>query len=229
MSVKIMLFGFAALGVSGAALTSGGGFGGGHDAERAVARPPAEVYAAISSMSPEGVQHRDPESGPPMSFEVTKEPGKAVHWVLKIEGKVAGSVDLAVAPDKEGSASRLSADIDFDRTALRKVMPGGEEVLAMPDAVFNVAALGLLGELAQKIEAGIPLDSFSPDDLAAWEGPRQSGDGEATGQTLQGADVSPKPIRPDISIEPRPIQPTASTDPMLDPNESASNYLKGGQ
>lgn len=212
MSVKTMIFGLAAAGVGGAALTSGGL--GGHDAERLVARPPAEVYSAISSMTPEGARERSAEPGAPaMSFEVRKEGGKAVHWVLKIEGREAGSVDLAVAPDGDGASSRLTADIDFDRAALRKLMPEGNEFLAMPDAVFNLAVQGMLEEMAAKIEAGTPLESFGPEDLAAWEAPGSGGGGGPDG----GAEMQSA------------TGPLGSTEPMVDPNEAARNYLKGGQ
>jgi hypothetical protein len=211
MSVKTMIFGFAAAGVGGAALTSGG-LGGGPDAEHMVARPPAEVYAAISSMSPEGLQQGGRENGgPPMTFEVRKEPGRAVHYVLKIDGKVAGSIDFDIAPEQGGAASRLSADIDLDRAALRKVMPGGDEVLRMPDAVFNLAAQGVLGEMAKKIEAGTPLEGFGPEDLAAWQAHPSGGAGQGMSGELPVAG------------------PLGSTEPMVDPNAAARNYLKGGQ
>ncbi|HEX8263308.1 MAG TPA: hypothetical protein VF547_10590, partial [Allosphingosinicella sp.] len=171
MTIKTMLFGFAALGVGGAALT-GGGLGGGHDAERTIARPPAEVYAAIASMATEGVVEREAEPGaPPVTFEVRKEPGKAVHYLLRIDGKVAGSVDLAVAPDKDGAASRLSADIELDQAALRKLAGDGpEEFPTVPDALLDIAAGQMLGEMAARIEAGTPLEPFGPDDMAAWQG-----------------------------------------------------------
>lgn len=208
MTIKTMLFGFAALGVGGAALT-GGAIGGGHDAERMVARPPAEVYAAIASMSEEGVMERGAEEGSPaMRFEVKKEPGKAVHYIFAIDGKTVGTVDLGVAPDKDGTASRLTADFELDQSALRKLDPGGPQDLPnLPKGLITIALSEQLGEMAAKIEAGTPLERIGPDRLDAWNG-RGSGGGE-TQETASG--------------------PLGSTEPMVDPNEAARNYLNGGK
>ena len=211
MTIKAMLFGFAALGVGGAALT-GGAIGGGHDAERAVARPPAEVYAAISSMTPEGVLEGGGEEGAPaMRFEVRKEPGKAVHYLMTVDGKIVGSVDLGVEPDKDGAASLLTADFELDQAALKKLDPGGPDDLPnMPRGLIAIAVSQQLGEMADKIEAGIPLESFDPDDLELWR-PR----GSAGGERQASADTATGPL--------------GSTEPMVDPNEAARNYLNGGQ
>jgi hypothetical protein len=208
MTIKTMLFGFAALGVSGAALT-GGAMGGGHDAERTVARPPAEVYAAIASMSQEGVLERGAEEGSPaMRFEVKKEPGKAVHYILAIDGKTVGTVDLAVASEKDGAASLLTADFELDQAALKKLNKDGpDELPNMPRGLLTLALSQQLGEMAAKIEAGAPLETFGPDDLGVWRS-RGSGGGE-TQETASG--------------------PLGSTEPMVDPNEAARNYLNGGK
>lgn len=165
MSVKMMLYAFAAAGVGGAALTSGG-IGGGL-VEHKIARPPIEVYSAISAMAPEGVQVRPAELGPPMTFEVRKERGKAIHYVLKLGRKVAGSVDLNVAPDKDGSASRLSGDVELDRTVLAALGPSPLD--SMPDPLLDLALAGLLGEMADRIAAGTPLEPFGPEDLSIWQ------------------------------------------------------------
>lgn len=208
MTIKTMLFGFAALGVGGAALT-GGAIGGGHDAERMVARPPAEVYAAISSMTPEGVLERGAEEGSPaMRFEVRKEPGKAVHYLLAIDGRTVGSVDLGVAPDKDGAASLLTADFELDQAALKKLNTDGpDELPNMPRGLLVMALSQQLGEMAAKIEAGTPLETFGADDLGVWRS-RGSAGGE-TPVTASG--------------------PLGSTEPMVDPNEAARNYLNGGK
>lgn len=218
MTIKTMLFGFAALGVGGAALT-GGGIGGGPDAEQRVARPPAEVYAAISSITPEGVQERGGVEGEPaVRFEVRKEPGKAVHYLLTIDGKVAGSVDLAVAPEGDGAASRLSAEIELDQAALKKMIAedGPNDFFTMPDALINAAAGQALAEMAAKIEAGTPLDQWGPDELAGWNSHGGHGHSEGEGMSI-------------LSASEAATRPTASTEPMLDPNAEAEKYLKGGQ
>lgn len=165
MSVKMMLFGIAAAGVGGAALTSGG-MGGGL-IEHKIAKPPIEVYSAISAMAREGVQVRPAELGPPMTLEVRMERGKAIHYVLKLDGKVAGSIDLNVAPDKDGTASRLSGDVEIDRKVLATLGPSPLD--SMPDSLLDLGLAGMLGEMAVQIEAGTPLEPLRPEDLEIWQ------------------------------------------------------------
>lgn len=216
MTIKTMLFGLAAAGVGGAALT-GGSIGGGPDAEQRVARSPAAVYAAISSITEEGVRERAAEAGAPaMVFAVTKEPGKAVHYLLTIDGKVAGSVDLAVAPEEGGAASRLSAEIELDQAALKTLIDsaGPNDFFAMPDALINAAAGQALAEMARKIEADLPLEPWGPEDLAGWNS-HGGHSHEEGGEMHAGAEAAPGPL--------------GSTEPMVDPNAEAEKYLKGGQ
>lgn len=165
MSVKMMIYAFAAAGVGGAALTSGGTAG--PDFEHRIAKPPIEVYSAISAMAQEGVQVRAAELGPPMTFEVRKERGRAVRYLLRLDGKVAGSIALKVAPDKDGAASRLSGDLDLDRKVLAALGPSPLD--SMPDALLELALSQQLGEMAAQIEAGTPLEPFSPEELEIWQ------------------------------------------------------------
>ncbi len=165
MSVKMMIYAFAAAGVGGAALTSGGMSG--PAAEHKIARPPIEVYSAISAVAQEGVQVRPAELGPPMTFEVRKERGKAIHYLLRLDGKVAGSIDLEVEPDEGGAASRLSGDVELDRKVLGTLGPSFLD--SMPDALLDAALSGALGEMAAQIEAGTPLERFDPEDLEIWQ------------------------------------------------------------
>ena len=171
MSVKMMIYAFAAAGVGGAALTSGGT--GGALTEHKIARPPIEVYSALSAMAQEGVQVRPAELGPPMTFEVRKERGKAIRYVLRLDGKVAGSIDLTVAPDKDGAASRLSGDVELDRKVLAALGPSPLD--SMPDPLLDLALAGQLGEMAAMIEAGTPLEPVRPDDLKIWSQNEVSG------------------------------------------------------
>lgn len=172
MSVKMMLFAIAAAGVGGAALTSGGTGGG--LTEQKIAKPPIEVYSALSAMAQEGVQTRPADSGPLMTFEVRKERGKAIHYVLKVDGKVAGSIDLMVAPDRDGAATRLSGDVELDRKVLATLGPSPLD--NMPDSLLDLGLAGRLGELATQIEAGTPLEQVSPEDLAIWNENRAAGE-----------------------------------------------------
>lgn len=171
MSVKMMIYAFAAAGVGGAALTSGGAGGG--LTEHRIARPPIEVYSALSAMAQEGVQVRPAELGPPMTFEVRKERGKAIHYVLRLDGKVAGSIALNVTPDKDGAASRLSGDVELDRKMLAALGPSPLD--SMPDPLLDLALAGQLGEMAAMIEAGTPLQPIVPDDLKIWSQNEVSG------------------------------------------------------
>lgn len=164
MSAKMMLFAVAAAGVGGAALTSGGAGG---LVEHKIARPPIEVYSALSAMAQEGVQVRPAELGPPMTFEVRKERGKAIRYVLKLDGKVAGSVDLNVLPDEGGAASRLSGDVELDRKVLATLGPSHLD--SMPDPLLDLALAGMLAEMVPQIEAGTPLGPLRLEDLEIWQ------------------------------------------------------------
>ena len=216
MWVKTMMFGFAAAGVGGAALTSGS-FGGGHDAERVIAKPPAEVYAAIASMAEEGV--RETEAGSdtaPLTLEVSKKYGKEVHYRLTVEGKQVASFDLFVAAEKGGEASRVSADIDLDQAALRTLAgPDGEHLPVVPDSLLNIGLSKMLGEMAAAIEEGRSLPAMGPMDMAGWNRSLPSvAERKAAAKAQQEA-----------AYAPTPIEVTGSTEPMVDPNAAAHNYL----
>lgn len=215
---KTMVFGLAAAGIGGIAMTAGYG---GHDAQQMVAKPPAEVYAAISAMAEEGVRESDPTSDlPMMTLTVTKEQGSAVHYVLTLEGKQLASLDLEVAPAKGGAASQLSADLELDQRALARLgTPEGDGFIPLPDPIVNIGVAKMLGEMAAEIEAGNPLPAFGPAQLAGWDHKLPSpAERQAMSEEMQAAAAAPTPP-----------QVTGSTAPMVDPNEEARKYLKGGQ
>ncbi|HEX9963640.1 MAG TPA: hypothetical protein VGB04_01500 [Allosphingosinicella sp.] len=220
MSIKFMLFGVAAAGVGGAALT-GGGLGG-HDAERLVAKPPAEVYAAISAMAPEGIRQAPLSSDlPAMKLEVRKEQGEAVHYILTMDGKQIGRLDLAVAGQKDGKSSTLAADIDVDQRALAKLMDPetGDQFVPAPDMMINLTMNEVLGELAADIEAGRALPTMGPLSMSAWSN-RLPTLGEAKAVREEMQEAASRPTAP---------VPTASAKPMVDPNEAAKAYMRGGR
>lgn len=216
MTLKTLMFGFAAVGVGGAALT-GGGFGGGHDAERVIARPPDQVYAAIASMAEEGV--RETEAGSdsaPLTLEVRKKYGKAVHYVLRLEDKEVASFDLLVSAEQGGEATRVGADIELDQAALRKLAGAdGEHFPVVPDSLLNIGLSKMLGEMASDIEAGRPLPALGPAEMAGWNMSLPSvAERKAIAEAQQ-----------DAAVAPTPIVPTGSVEPMVDPNAAAHNYL----
>ena len=223
MSIKMMLFGFAAAGIGGMALTGGGFGGGGHDAERLVARPPAEVYAALSAMAPEGVREgADETEGPAMTLEVRKDEGKAVHYALSVDGRTIGSLDFTVIPDKGGSATRLAADVEVDQPALARQFGDPDakgDYVPAPEAMVNLAVAGMLAEIAADIEAGRPLPTFEADDLASGDARIPSaGERREMREEMQEAAAAPTPP-----------QSLGSTAPSVDPNAEARKYLNGGK
>ena len=219
MSIKFMLFGIAAAGVGGAAIT-GGGFGGGHDAERLVAKPPAEVYAAISAMAPEGIRETPPDGEMPrMKIEVRKDQGKSVAYIVSIEGKQVGRLDLAVAGEKDGKSTRLGADIDVDQRAIARLgdPTTADQYVPAPEMMVNMALSQVLGELAADIEAGRALPVIGPLSMSAWSNRLPSlNEQKAVREEMQEA--ASRPTEP---------VPTASAKPMVDPNASAKAYLNG--
>lgn len=169
-------------------------------------------------MAEEGV--RESEAGsdlPPMVLEVRKQAGAAVHYSLSVEGETIASFDLEVAAEKDGAATRLSADLDLDRSALARLAgPDGESFPAVPDSLINIGLSKMLGEMAADIEAGRPLPAMGPAQLAGWNAPGAA-ERRATGEQSQAAAAAP-------TIP----QPTASAAPMVDPDAEARKYLNGG-
>ncbi|HYI41626.1 MAG TPA: hypothetical protein VE053_15060 [Allosphingosinicella sp.] len=221
MSLKVMVFGFAAAGVGGLAMT--GDFAGGHDAERLVAKSPAAVYAALSAMAPEVTRVIPAENdGPPMTLEVRKDAGKAVHFALSVEGRTIGSVDLSVTPDQGGAASRLAADVELDQAALAKRFGDPDatgEWVPAPEALVNLTVGQMLGELARDIEAGKSLKMFDSGDLAGLRS-RMGNSGPGGEMREEMRDTAPAPMK---------AQPFGSTKPMVDPNAEARKNINGGR
>jgi len=216
MSFKMMVLGVAAAGVAGVATR--GGFGGGHDAERAIARPPAEVYAAISSISDAGVRETPPFSdGPQMKIEVHKDDGTAMHFRLSSDGKTVGSLDLTVIPDQGGKASRLAADFEVDQPAIARMLGDKESqnYVPAPPILVNLAVNRMLGEIARNVEAGKPLGHFEIADVRSWK------------EQMADADRASE-MREEMQHE--AAAPTApdGTKPAVDPNAEARKYLHGG-
>jgi hypothetical protein len=218
MAIKVMMLGLV-VGAGGFAMT--GAFGGGHDAERAIARPPAEVYAAISSIAAAGVKESPPEKdGPRVKIEVSKDAGTAMHFRLSSDGKTVGSLDLTVIPDQGGKASRLAADVDVDQRAMAKVLldADAEDYVPAPPAVVKLAVNKMLGELARDIEAGKALPTFDMSDVKSWNAQMVDA-GRAGGMREEMQRQAAAPTAP---------VPLGTTAPAIDPNAEARKYLNGG-
>lgn len=193
-----------------------------HDAEQVVHKDPATVYAAVDSAFSEitdmGNSGLAAENGQETSIE--RVPNKSLDLKVIIEGKQAIYMHFGFEPQKGGTETRMTGDWDIDQQVLRDAIrkQGGSEA-AMPDIpsfALNLAMKKLLGEMARKIEAGLPLNGGSSAlELATAPDASQTSDL----QRQYEADLQQR----------QATAPSSSNAPMVDPDAAARENMRAQQ
>ena len=207
--MRLFLIGSAVFGVAGVAAFSGSGT----DAQQLVQRPPEAVYAsfsqALGSLETGGPAQL-PDSATTMEIKVAKDYPNSIDVTVLLNQQQAGEAHFTFAGKDDGAATLVTGDVEMDRKVVRAAFagqPGGEFAKA-PDLALKLGMKQMLSEAAKKIEAGEPIgdSDFNLREIIARE------------QRMSGAERRE---------EERQRQEQAAA-PMLDPNEAARDYLKGG-
>jgi hypothetical protein len=216
-----VLFGLAAMGAGGAALTHG--YLGGSDYERDIAKSPTAVYSAFSQVADAGeVNTQGDKPGDTITSRVRKVEGRQLVFEALMNGKSIIRMEFDFASKNGGSATHMTADLDLDKSAFAQLDPAlGETMGRIPDAIINLAFAHWMEHNVKEIEAGRPLLPF---DVAS--APFES----------QLADSNPRAAVQERQWEAERAQraaaaPSATAEPMVDPNRSAEQYLhhRGGE
>ena len=201
----------------GCALALGSLLGGcsRHDAEQIVRKDPATVYAALdtafSDIASQGNLGLAGERGQETTVE--RDPGKSLTLKVKIEGKQALQMRFGVAPEKDGTETRLTGDLDVDQAVLRESARkhgGGDSAMpAVPGFALNFAMQKIVTEIGEMIERGESL-SGSRSALAMTNRPRSNEWERRYEAEMRQRDAT---------------RPTGSTAPMVDPDAAAREYM----
>jgi hypothetical protein len=153
--VRVFLIGPALLGLvhlTGSILAN--------DVTQIVRKRPAAVYADLSSaiaVSPlSGTMQLEGGKPVPYRVHVDRTPGERLILHMMLDGREAGQVDVAFAPENGGEATLMTARVDSVGKVIREELAGTDKAKLgyAPDWVFNFAIRGTLKELAAQIEQG---------------------------------------------------------------------------
>ena len=204
----------------GAGLWALGGIGG-TDAEVTVHKSPQAVYAAVSDAfdQVEMSEVIPADDGGSVSLQVTveREPGESLTSAVLVDGEEAARVEFTVSPADGGAATRLTGDIEVDQAVLHRHLADGpnQDVTRIPEFAFDMAMKAALRDMAEKIEAGMPI--ASPGQSLA-ELRMQHRQGTPSNVNEQMAQAGRR-----YAEQEKMRQATA---PTLDPNAAAREYLK---
>ena len=205
--MKAMLFGMAALGIGGAFMT---GSMGGHDAERTVAQPIEVVYGAVSDMAPEGVQAGNGGDPDAYSVKVEKDPGNSITYRILDDEKMVAEVKFGFESAGEGS-TRITADLEIDKPAFAQIDDdSAPRIAAMPDGLLNMGLRRAVREMGEMIENGMPLPTLM--------------EREASLRNEAEMSVGARSYRARAQQR-AAAAPMSSAKPMVDPNDSARDYM----
>lgn len=212
--MKSVFFGMSTLGIGGAALT---GAMSGHDVSRTIAKPPAEVYAALSAVAVEGDQSEATGNGQgTYTLRVKKDPGNSIHYEMLVDGKSLGEVEFEVEAEAEGAGTTLNADIEIDKGAIAAKLGGVDptfrKLAAVPDVVITLGLSKVVDQMKTSIENGVPLSSLTTYKTAAWYGASGASRAESSyaAQGRQSARAAPM----------------MTARPMVDPDASARKFMR---
>lgn len=204
----------------GAGLWALGG-GAGADAEVTVHKPPQAVYAAVSDAfdQMEISEVIPADDGSTVAFQVTveREPGESLSSAVLVDGEEAARVEFTVSAEDGGAATRLTGDLEVDQAVLQKHLADGpnQDVTKIPEFAFDMAMKAALKDMAEKIEAGMPLASPGQS-LAALR--MQHRQGTPSNVNEQMAQATRRYAEQEKMRQ--------ATQPALDPNAAAREYLK---
>lgn len=214
--MRAVLFGMAAVGVGGAAVTHG--FGGGSDFERDIAKSPTAVYSAYSAGTEAGeISEPADVPGGVLTVRIKKQQGRSIVYEALTGKKSVLRMEFDFEPLDNGAGTHMTADLDVDRAGLDSLDPTrARKFSQVPEAVIKIGFRRWMEESVKQVEAGKTLIGF---DIL------HPGFADTAGGTF--ADSHPSAAVAERRWEAERAQRRAA-EPMVDPNEAARSYLHGG-
>jgi hypothetical protein len=211
--MRAMLIGMGACGACGAAWFGSGG----PDFDRVVDRPPMTVYAAFSSLAPEGtISEPATEGMPKVSRRIVKVRGESIEMEILFDDRPVLETELHFEPAPDGRGTRLTAEFDIDAYELGSAFQteAGVALSMVPDSYFDHQFANVLDDFVEDIEAGRPLRPLGMADSGVqW---RSSREASLEGRRSMARDAQLKAVRP-----------AQSAAPMVDPNAAARAHVRG--
>ena len=157
--MKLILSGIAAM--AGLVWYLGGG-GGGPDASREVAKPPAFVYSEMASLFPAGTTHLNGTGRDGLQrdilVEVEKSPDRWIKYRMMLDGAEVMTMDLHFEHLGAVMTTRVTGNLDVEQSLVRfAASQDGSEARHLPDFAVNIAMDQMVSEMADAIEQGRPL------------------------------------------------------------------------
>jgi hypothetical protein len=192
----------------------------GHDAEQLVKKDPSTVYQAFAGAFEEGAmggasQYSNLWNGGYQVF-VNKRSATKLDVVTKFDGKTSSEVHFTFTPKDGGKATLVDADVAVDTAVMRKAFVGTpkENLANIPEPAFKQGMQRMMAKYAERIEAGMPLNSSSEGwQTAAMDLPPEFYEGMSDEQ------------RAAIRQHGEEERQDAASAPTLDPDAAAKNYL----
>jgi hypothetical protein len=207
-----------------AAVVGAGGYavtGAAPDFDRTINRSPEAVYAAFSAVAPE-VRETTPRTAdtPELIASIEKEPNREIRLEVLADGDEVVGITVNFEPAKDGAATRITAELDIDQRQMRSLhaLAAGQGSMLppgnVPEAVIDMAFNHLMQEMVSDVEAGRALD-FGSSSGRAWE---SAGAPSPAAGSYEAREQQRRAARPMT----RPA-------PMVDPNQAARDYMRGGE
>ena len=217
--MKGLILGVMGVGAAGTVYVSTSGTATPNDFIGVVHKSPAQVYAAFSSMAPEGVQSVPSPDGWGSRFvqRIVKVPNEQVKMELLIDDRRILLAEIQLQP-AEGNATQVAAEFDFDLALLSQIARehgAGDDalpILSVPEGLIDHTFAMVMREMVADIEAGRPLKSLA-DTGSRW------GSG---GRERPASDA----MRARAEWQQRAsVQPQSDARPAVDPNEAARTHV----
>jgi hypothetical protein len=195
------------------------------DFDKVVPRPPAEVYEAFASASPElEVTHPAEGDLPSVTIRVEREAGESLSYRVLFGETEAVSATIEFEPAGNGDSTRVTADLEVDQDEIRSFArrAGGDTagVPRIPNALFDIAFRRQMNELTDRVARGESLSGITETGSAAWRG--IGGRPDSDPQSAVAAERLERESRQDAAV-----RPMATTRPMIDPSPGAPGYRSG--
>lgn len=188
------------------------------DFDRVIHRPPHAVYAAFSSLGPEGTSGAMAGDFPEeMTAQIEKERDRSIRYALLVRDNPVLEIELNFEPAGDGSSTRMTAELDIDKLALGQLAATetGVALALVPDSFFDSRFAEMMEEMAKDVEAGRSPGSFGARSAGVeW---RRSGSATSVESRRAQAEGQRR----------RAAEPMVRPEPMVDPNRAARDYLNG--
>jgi hypothetical protein len=182
----------------------------GESVEQVVHKRPAVVYSAVAeaiSARAQGGTMRFAE-GPQVPYTLTldRTPGERLVMHLMLDGRQGAEADFTFTPQENGEATLVTARVRADRAVLREALAGTSKARLgyAPDWMLNLTLKPLLRQIGEQIE----------------QGERVSDRGQGFGTEAQ--------LSPEEREQAARWRQYDATRPMVDPDQAARKFLKGG-